>query len=255
MWRGRVCIITGATSGIGREMALLLASRGGEVWGIGRNGERLASLETELEGLAPGAGHRVLALDVAAPDDMGRLGRLLKERGRADLLVASAVAKPAGFPPRSRDLSLADWQQQIDVNLHGVYLANQAVLPLMLARQDGDIVNISSSTTPRGLKGTPLAPAYCATKFAIAELSRAMAEELAPEGIRVQSVHPGAIDTPLIADTHLAAPYGGAMSARSFATALTGLIELGRQMAVPSPFLLPMPQRPAAPTLTPSTEK
>jgi len=147
------------------------------------------------------------------------------------------------LPPRTRDLPLADWQAMIDVNLHGVFLANHAVLGLMRTAGDGDIVNIASSTTPHGLRGTPLAPAYCAAKFALAALGREMARELEPEGIRVRTVFPGSVDTPLIADTLLDGPFGGRMRVESFATALLGLIELGRDMVLPDPYLLPVPQQ------------
>ena len=242
MWQGRVSVVTGATSGIGRAMALELARRGCSIIGVGRDDSRLASLAEELAE-AGGTDHQLLQLNVGSEQDMAQLTAAVEARGRADLCVASAVMKTPGFPPRTKDLSLADWQAQIDVNLYGVVLANQAVLPTMLAAGEGEIVNMSSSTTPKGLRGTPLAPAYCATKFAIAELCRAMAEELGPEGINVRAVFPGSIDTPLIADTMLDGPYGGKMSVESFAAALVGLIELGREMVVPDPFLLPVPQK------------
>ena len=245
MWKERVCVITGATSGIGRQTAIELARRGAEVWGIGRNAERLASLKEALDA-AGDAPHQVRAVDVASEAEMGAFAEELKRRGRADLLVASAVAKLSGFPPRTKDLTLAEWNAQIETNLYGLFLANQAVIPLMLAQEDGDIVNMSSSTTPQGLRGTPLAPAYCATKFAIADLCRSMAEELGPEGIRVRAIYPGSIDTPLIADTMLDGPYGGKMRVESFAKALVGMLELSRLMDVQDPFLLPVPKPDAA---------
>jgi 3-oxoacyl-[acyl-carrier protein] reductase len=241
----RVSVVTGATSGIGHALALALARRGDRVVAIGRNPTRLAATAAALATAGP-ADHLTLALDVANPADMGTLRATLEDVGRADLLIASAVLGRTGtsvLPPRTRDLPLADWQAMIDVNLHGVFLACQAVLPLMRAAGDGDIVNIASSTTPHGLRGTPLAPAYCAAKFAIAAMGRELAQELAPEGIRVRTVFPGSVDTPLIADTMLDAPFGGRMRPESFATALLGLIDLGREMALPDPHLLPVPQK------------
>ena len=240
-----VSVVTGASSGIGRAMALALARRGDLVLGIGRNPARLADLAQALTAAGP-APHRVLALDVASPADMDQLRQQLEDLGRVDLLIASAVLGRSGasaLPPRTRDLPLADWQAMIDVNLHGVFLANQAVLGLMRAAGDGDIVNIASSTTPHGLRGTAMAPAYCAAKFAIAALGREMASELAPEGIRVRTIFPGTVDTPLIADTLLDGPFGGRIRVESFATALLGLIELGRDMVLPDPHLLPVPQQ------------
>ncbi|GGH57403.1 SDR family NAD(P)-dependent oxidoreductase [Frigidibacter albus] len=241
----RVSVVTGASSGIGRGLALALARRGDLVLAVGRDPARLETLAEALAEAGPGA-HRTLSLDVANEADMARLRAEVEALGRADLMVASAAvgrAAGAGLPPATRDLPLADWQRMVDVNLHGVFLANAAVLPLMRAQGDGDIVNIGSSTTPHGLRGTPLAPAYSATKFALAEYGRALAEELAPEGVRVRTIFPGPVETPLIAGTLLDGPFGGRISEANFAAALLGLIELGRGMVVADPHLLPVPQR------------
>lgn len=240
---GKVAVVTGATSGIGRALALALAKRGDVVVGIGRNPDRLAALKSDL-----GSPHRVLSLDVASPGDMAELATILAEIGRVDLLVASAVLGRTGgesaLPPRARDLPLADWQAMMDVNLHGVFLANQAVLPLMRAAEDGDIVNIGSAITPHGQKGQALALAYSATKFALTAYGHALAEELSSEGIRIHTILPGTVDTPLIAGTALGASFGGSMSPENFATALLGLVDLGQDVLVPDPYILPVP-RPA----------
>lgn len=243
----RVGVVTGATSGIGRGVALALARRGDLVVGVGRDPGRLAALAADLAAEGPGAPHQALGLDVSSEADMAALRGALERVGRADLLVCSAfVGRGLGgraLPPPTAELPLADWQAMVDVNLHGVFLANRAVLPLMLARGQGDIVNVGSSTTPRGLRGTALAPAYAATKFALADYGLSLREEVGPEGVRVVTVFPGPVTTPLIQDTLLAGPFGGSMTERGFAEALLGLLDLGRDLDVATPHVLPVPTR------------
>jgi 3-oxoacyl-[acyl-carrier protein] reductase len=243
---GHVSVIVGASQGIGRALGRALARRGGSVVAVARNRDRLAAALAELR--ACGAGdHLALARDVSIEADMQGLAAVCTERyGSVDLLVVSAVT--AGYesaegrlPPATRDLPLAAWQRAIDVNLHGAFLANRAFLPLMTARGEGDVVNISSSLTPRGLRGTPLAPAYAATKFALAAYTQALAEEAAEYGVRVIALFPGAVETPLIAGTMLARPFGGSMTADNFASAVVALLVAGSGAATPDPFILPLP--------------
>lgn len=238
----RVSVVTGATSGIGRAFALVLARRGDTVVALGRSPAKLATLTDDL-----GPGHHVLGLDVSNPADMDDLRKRLDGLGRCDLMVCSAaVGRGLGgrsFPPPTAELPLDDWQAMVNVNLHGVFLANMAVLPLMRAQEDGDIVNIGSSTTPRGLRGTALAPAYAATKFALADLGHQLAAELGPEGVRIRTIFPGPVDTPLIEGTMMDGAFGGRMSDEGFAETVLGLVDLGRDMDVIDPHLLPMPTR------------
>lgn len=243
----KVSVVTGASSGIGRAMALALAARGDLVLAIGRSPEKLAVLSDEMAAAGPSRDHQVLALDVSNPGDMDGLAARLDEIGRVDLLVCSAaVGRGLGgrtLPPPTAELPLEHWQAMIDVNLNGIFLANKAVLPLMTARGDGDIVNIGSSTTPKGLRGTALAPGYAATKFALAAFTQALAAEVGREGVRVRTIFPGPVETPLIADTLLDGPFGGRMSDESFTQSVLGLVQLGRDMDLPDPHLLPVPTR------------
>ena len=243
----RLSVVTGGTSGIGRSMALALAQRGDRVFAIGRDPDRVSEMTACLVDAAPGLHGMALRLDVSDPADMAELAETLAETGQVDLLIASAaVGRGLGgrsLPPPTAALPLDHWQAMVDVNLTGTFLANKAVLPLMLAQGDGDIVNVGSSTTPRGLRGTALAPAYAATKFALAELGRQLAAEVGPDGVRVHTLFPGPVDTPLISDTMLDGPFGGRVSEASFAEAVLQLVELGRRMNVSDPHILPMPTR------------
>lgn len=242
----RVSVVTGATSGIGRAFALVLAARGDRVIALGRDPGRLAALAADLAERGDAA-HEALPLNVADPENMARLRQRVEALGRCDLLVCSAaVGRGLGgraLPPPTAELPLGDWQAMIDVNLNGVFLANQAVLPLMLGQGDGDIVNIGSSTTPKGLRGTALAPGYAATKFALAEMGRQLAAEVGPEGVRVRTIFPGPVATPLIEGTMMAGAFGGRMGDESFADSVLGLVALGREMDVIDPHLLPVPTR------------
>lgn len=245
--RARVGVVTGATSGIGRAMALALAARGDLVVAVGRSPEKRAELETILAERGPDQPHRVLGLDVSSEADMASLRATLEEIGRADLLVASAAVgrglSAGTFPPPTAELPRDHWQAQIDVNLHGVFLANMAVLPLMIAQEDGDILNIGSSTTPRGLKGTALAPAYAATKMALAQFGRDLDAEVAEQGVRVRTIFPGPVETPLIKGTALDGPFGGRIGDESFTRSLLAMLDFPPDMALMDPHILPVPSR------------
>ena len=227
-------------------MALGLAARGDVVVAVGRDPARLADVAKALA-QAGGGPHLTLRLDVASESDMDELRRQVEALGRADLIVCSAaVGRGLGgrmFPPPTAELPVESWQAMIDVNLHGAFLANMAVLPLMLAQGDGDIVNIGSSTTPRGLRGTALAPAYAATKVALAEYGRLLADEVGPDGVRVHTIFPGPVETPLIEGTMMDGPFGGRISGAHFTEAVIGLVEMGHAMAIKDPHVLPVPTR------------
>ncbi|QIB35170.1 SDR family NAD(P)-dependent oxidoreductase [Ancylobacter pratisalsi] len=246
-----VSVVTGGSSGIGRSIAEELARRGSSVVIVGRDAARLDATLNTLRALGPGR-HSALALDVGTASSFAALDTVLADYRRVDLLLASAALGegPAGgdrLPRATRDLPLSTFQRVIDINLHGVFLAVKAVLPLMIAQGDGDIAAVSSSTTPHGLGGRPMAPAYCSSKFAIAALFRTLAEEVAEQGVRVHTLFPGPVETPLIADTMLHAPYGGRITAEHFATSVLDLIELNRSAVFAEPIILPVPVERSAP--------
>ena len=242
MKAGHVSAIVGGSRGIGRALARRLAARGGHVVAVGRDAARLQAALRELEELGPEARHAALALDIAVPGDMRALAEACAERyGRIDLLIVSALdVGYEGLPPRTADLPLSAWQRSLDINLHGVFLANVAVLPMMLAQGEGQIINMCSSTTPHGLSGTALAPAYSASKFGVAEFSRQLATEVAEHGIRVSALFPGPVETPLIENTGLSAPFGGKIAAENFAETVIRLIGAQGHDAALDPHILPM---------------
>ncbi|WP_051660806.1 SDR family oxidoreductase [Bosea sp. 117] len=251
MQPGHVSVVTGGSSGIGRAIAEELARRGGSVLVIGRDAARLADTVAALEALGPGR-HRALSLDLGEPEALPVLEAAIAEYGRVDLLMACAALAegPAGgsrLPMPTRDLPLSTFQRVIDVNLNGVFLAVKAVLPFMIAAGDGDIAAISSSTTPHGLGGRALAPAYCASKFAVAALFRTLTEEMVEHGIRVHTLLPGTVDTPMIADTAMHLAYGGSIKPEHFAKSALAIIDLNRSAVFAENYILPVPARGGTP--------
>lgn len=185
---------------------------------VGRSGARVEEMVEEIAGKTNGnAAALGLALDVRREGDMAQMASRTRERfGRIDILVSCAgVAKSSGaarlLPYSLAQMPLEEWGEIVDTNLKGTFLSNRAVLPEMMGRQSGTIVNVSSS--PGGIKGQPFAAAYCASKFGVLGLSEALAEEATPYGIKVQVVFPDAIDTPLLRRSTLEARLGPSLPA------------------------------------------
>lgn len=195
----RVVIVTGASSGIGRDLCSALASDGAHVVAVGRDTERLGRTVQEAEGRAGEHGSRVLGLrlDVGSESDMAEMAaQTLDAFGRIDVLVTAAgtLRGTAGWPRQAVDMRSADWDEVIRTNLTGVFLSNRAVLPAMVRQRGGDIVNISSTSGRRGLAYDS---AYCASKFGVIGLSQSLAQEVGQLGVRVQALLPGAVRTPM----------------------------------------------------------
>ncbi len=194
---GLVVVITGGTVGIGFATAQALHGAGCRVVLVSRDQERVGRALAELTaGAAPAASDAMgLALDTRSPGDMEEMARATLQRfGRIDALVTAAgiLRVGAGVLRTLARTQEEEWDEIIDTNLKGVFLANRAVLPAMLARGAGHIVNLSSTS---GRKGLAFDAAYCASKFGVIGLSQALAAEVGPNGIRVHALLPGAIDT------------------------------------------------------------
>jgi 3-oxoacyl-[acyl-carrier protein] reductase len=193
---GRVCIITGAGSGIGRVCARLLAVEQCKVVLVDINAENLQTTLDELREIADPANFLSLTLNIGSEADMADMAsKTLECFGRIDALIASAgILRPGGVMKTAVEMSLADWQVVLDVNLTGTFLSNRAVLPTMMTQKQGDIINISSVS---GREGKAFDTAYCASKFGIIGLTESISEEVSAYGIRVQALLPDAVDTPL----------------------------------------------------------
>jgi NAD(P)-dependent dehydrogenase (short-subunit alcohol dehydrogenase family) len=244
----KICVVTGGSSGIGEAVSMELSRRGHVVAIVGRSPDRLrASLERVRQEGAPGLrnAHAALKLDVSDPSQMEEMAKVCRSRyGRVDLLVASAAigrgsASGTRLPRPTRDLSRAEWQEIVGVNLHGVFLSNLALLPMMIEQADGDIINVGSSTTPKGMRGRAFAQAYCASKFAATAFTQILAAEVADSGVRVSMVVPGPVDTQLIDATLLDAPFGGRIDLGNFAKVVLDIWALQRSVSLPDAYVLP----------------
>ena len=189
---GRVVLVTGASSGIGQATARLLAERGGVVALSARRRDRIHALARELED----QGHRALAIptDVSNRAEVESLVREVETKlGPVDILVNNAGVMPLS---PLQELRLEDWERMVDVNLKGILYTVGAVLPGMMERRSGHVVNVGSLAGRRPFPGGAV---YSATKFAVRSLTWGMQLELSGEfGIRVTDVQPGVVDTELM---------------------------------------------------------
>jgi NAD(P)-dependent dehydrogenase (short-subunit alcohol dehydrogenase family) len=196
-FENKVAIVTGAGCvgpgwGNGRAIAVRLAEEGARVFAVDRD---MARLEETLE-RAGGARPSIVpfACDVTSGASVQAMAQACLDRfGTIDVLVNNVGGSAAGGPI---ELSEEVWDTQVDVNLKSVFLTCKHVLPTMVAKRSGAIVNISSAS---GLRWTGAAQvAYAATKAGVIQMSRAIAVQHAPDGVRVNSVVPGQLHTPMV---------------------------------------------------------
>ncbi|WP_213302865.1 SDR family NAD(P)-dependent oxidoreductase [Paraburkholderia sacchari] len=188
--KDRHAVVTGGGSGIGAATAAALLHAGARVTLMGRDA---AKLEAQREAL--GAGERIACVSVDVTDEHAvndAFARAAEGLGAIDILVNNAgQATASPFAQTGLDL----WKRMLDVNLTGVFLCTRAVLPAMLARKSGRIVNVASTA---GQVGYPYVAAYCASKHGVIGMTRALALETATQGVTVNAVCPGYTETELL---------------------------------------------------------
>ncbi|MBX0328911.1 SDR family NAD(P)-dependent oxidoreductase [Oscillochloris sp. ZM17-4] len=188
----RVAVVTGAGSGVGRVVALMLAR---ESWAVALVGRREETLRETIR-LAGAGGAALLALpcDIGDPAEVAAMAERAAQLGDVEVLVNSAGTNTAA---RSlAELSTADYHRIVDTNMHGAYYCSQAFLPGMRERGAGTIINIASIA---GLRASAVAgAAYAMSKFGMAGLTQAINAEERRHGVRACAIFPGEINTPLL---------------------------------------------------------
>lgn len=193
-FQGKTALVTGGGSGIGKETAKLLAARGASV--IVSDIQADAAERVTQEIVQAGGKAISHAGDAARPDDARRAVDLaVQEYGALHLAFNNAGI--GGDQAPTGELAIESWQKVIDINLNGVFYGMRYQIPAMLEAGGGAIVNMSSIL---GLVGSANVSAYVAAKHGVTGLTKAAALEYSARGIRVNSIHPGYIDTPLLND-------------------------------------------------------
>lgn len=188
---GKVAIVSGAGAGIGKGIAARFAAEGAAVGVLDINAAQCTAAVEEINA----AGGRALGAPCDVADEAqvaAAVEAVAAAFGPAEVLVSNAAVMPSG---RLHETSPADFDRCVAVNLRGAYLLSRAVIPAMLERRRGSIILMSSVT---GILGLPGLAAYSMTKGGLAALARAMSTDYAGLGIRVNSVAPGTIDSPML---------------------------------------------------------
>ncbi|MGO9856729.1 MAG: SDR family NAD(P)-dependent oxidoreductase [Acidimicrobiales bacterium] len=189
-YRGQVCVVTGASAGLGAQLCRDLARAGASVVGLARSTDRLDALAAELRTHAPASA--TITCDVSDTAALRRaLGRVATTQGPIDLLVNNAAQDPA---VRLVDIGEEDFRRTFDVNFFAPVAASLAVIPDMVERGSGTIVNVSSDG---GRLPSPGPGAYPSSKAALSAFTESVSFRLAPRGVRVHVVYPAFMATEL----------------------------------------------------------
>ena len=200
-WKDKVIFLTGASSGIGEALALVMAKRGAIVGLLARREQLLQNIAQKIEnkgGLA-----RYFACDITDETAVSDAVESLRtEFGKIDILIANAGI--GGSAKHSKDLTPKDFRSVIDTNLNGAVNAVSAVLPQMLERGSGQLVAISSLA---GFRGLPKSAAYCASKAGMTAFFESVRLDVQKKGVAVTILQPGFIKTPLTSGREAKMPF------------------------------------------------
>lgn len=194
--KGKVALVTGAGKGIGRAIAIALANEGVNVGLIARTENDLKVVAAELSAI--GVQSAIATADISDMNAVNlAVASIVSTLGNIDILINNAGFGTFG---KFMELSPEVWENHIKVNLFGVYYTTRAVLPQMIERKVGDIVNVSSTA---GLKGAAITSAYSASKFAVMGLTDSLMQEVRKHNIRVTAMAPSTVVTDLAVSANL----------------------------------------------------
>ncbi|WP_200975755.1 SDR family NAD(P)-dependent oxidoreductase [Echinicola sp. 20G] len=184
----KIAFITGATSGIGKACALSLAKSGFDIIATGRREERLIQLKQEID---PSARYTYLVFDVRNKNDVDTaIDKLSSDWNEIDVLVNNAGNAHGLDPIQSGNTD--DWDAMMDINVKGLLYVSKKIMPIMIERKKGHIVNIGSIAAKEVY---PNGNVYCASKHAVDALTKGMRLDLTKYGIKVTGIHPGLVET------------------------------------------------------------
>lgn len=189
--KGQIALVTGATSGLGESIAKRFAHEGAQVIVVGRNEERGASVAAAIKE-AGGEAIFIQAELTREEDVKNMVQKAVAHFGSIDIVINNAGLV---IPGNVADLSLEQWDKVFQTNVTSTFLVSHYALPVLIEKKSGSIINISSEA---GLKGLQNRAAYCAAKAAVVGLTKAMAVDHSPQGVRVNCICPGTIETPMV---------------------------------------------------------
>jgi NAD(P)-dependent dehydrogenase (short-subunit alcohol dehydrogenase family) len=222
---GKIALITGGSTGIGLATAKLFQEEGAQVILTGRNAEAIAAAQKEL-----GPGAVAIASDTSKLTDIAALIDGIRQKfGRIDILFANAGV--ARFQPFG-EIEESFFDEHFDINVKGLYFTVQAALPLIPS--GGSILLTASVVSKKGFPGSSV---YAATKAAVRSFGRTLATELAPKGIRVNTLSPGPVATPLFAKMGLPEDAIGAMQGKMAETVALKRLGTSEEIARAALFL------------------
>ena len=183
-----IAIITGASTGIGKYISIKLSNNNYHVILIARDMKKLKSVEKIIK--EEGNECSVLSVDIGNEKSVNKIYSEILNKKNVDVLINNAGV---GIFNKIQNISLSEWNQQINTNLTGSFLMTKMIVPNMIKKKTGKIIFINSIA---GLNPYPFSSAYVTSKFGLTGFASSLREELRDHNIKVMSIHPGAIDTP-----------------------------------------------------------